>query len=278
MKLGTEQQAGAEEYAAYLQSPDGKIRMDLSWANLYGFLPPPVSESCALDLGGGTGAVSVRLAGLGFHVTLVDISEAMLAVAERATRELKLKDRIVLQQADAAQLLTVCREHSQDLVVCHNLLEYLDNVPYVLDQIRRVLKPSSTACVSMVVRNRMGEVMKAAIKERNFALAEENLTAARMREPLGGEYVSLFSPSDLRRALSKAGLEVVAEWGIRVFADYLPAHLLGDEAAYARVLALEQKLGAQPEFAGVAAIRRCLPESPNHSLPGAKRKHNDADA
>ena len=104
----------------------------------------------------------------------------------------------------------------------------------------------------------MGEVMKAAIKERDFALAEENLTAARTREPLGGEYVSLFSPSDLRRALSKAGLEVVAEWGIRVFADYLPAHLLGDEAAYARVLALEQKLGAQPEFAGIARYTQVL--------------------
>ena len=168
MKLGTEQLAGAEEYAVYLQSPEGKIRTDLSWANLYGFLPPAVSEPCALDLGGGTGAISVRLAGLGFHVTLVDISEAMLAVAERTARELKLKDRILLQQADAAQLLSVCREHSQDLVVCHNLLEYLDDVPCVLDQIRRVLKPSSTACVSIVVRNRMGEVMKAAIKERRF--------------------------------------------------------------------------------------------------------------
>ena len=65
MKLGTEQQAGAEEYAAYLQSPVGKIRTDLSWANLYGFLPPPVSEPCALDLGGGTGAISVRTCRIG---------------------------------------------------------------------------------------------------------------------------------------------------------------------------------------------------------------------
>ena len=272
MKLGTEQLAGAEEYAAYLQSPAGKIRTDLSWANLYGFLSPPVSEPCALDLGGGTGAISVRLAGLGFHVTLVDISEAMLAVAERAAREFKLKNRIVSQQADAAQLLTVCREHSQDLVVCHNLLEYLDDVPCVLDQIRRVLKPGSTACVSIVVRNRMGEVMKAAIKERDFALAEETLTAARTREPLGGEYVCLFSPSDLRRALSKAGLKVVAERGIRVFADYLPAHLLGDKAAYARVLALEQKLGAQPEFAGIARYTQVLARVAEPQLTASEKE------
>ena len=278
MKLGTEQLAAAEEYAAYLQSPAGRIRTDLSWANLCKFLLPSASEPCALDLGGGTGAISVRLARLGFHVTLVDISDAMLAVAERASRELKLKDRILLQQADATQLLSVCREHSQDLIVCHNLLEYLDDVPSVLDHILRVLKPSGTACVSIVVRNRMGEVMKAAIKDGNCALAEENLTAARTREPLGGEYISLFSPSELRRALSKAGLKAVAEWGIRVFADYLPAHLLGDEAAYARVLALELKLGAQPEFAGIARYTQVLARVAEPQPTCSEKEAKDADA
>jgi S-adenosylmethionine-dependent methyltransferase len=79
----------AIRYAAYLETPEGRLRADLAFANLQEFLPVSagVNSLRALDLGCGTGAAAVRLARLGIHVTLLDSSPTMLALAERTIVE-----------------------------------------------------------------------------------------------------------------------------------------------------------------------------------------------
>ena len=70
-------QSGAAKYAAYLETPEGRLRLDLAFANVQEFLPQGHHGSLhALDLGCGTGAIAVRLARLGLHVTLLDPSAA----------------------------------------------------------------------------------------------------------------------------------------------------------------------------------------------------------
>ena len=78
---------GAAKYAAYLETPEGRLRLDLAFANLQDFLPQATRSLLALDLGCGTGAMAVRLARLGLHVTLLDASVPMLDFAMRAARE-----------------------------------------------------------------------------------------------------------------------------------------------------------------------------------------------
>ena len=73
---------GAAKYAAYLETPEGRLRLDLAFANLQEFLPPDTHSLRALDLGCGTGAIGIRLARLGFHVTLLDPSLPMLDFAQ----------------------------------------------------------------------------------------------------------------------------------------------------------------------------------------------------
>src|SRR5256885_16956539 len=82
-------QSGADKYAAYLETPEGRLRCDLAFANLQDFLPLPRTKLSVrdLDLGCGTGAAAVRLARLGINVTLLDSSPAMLEIAKRAARE-----------------------------------------------------------------------------------------------------------------------------------------------------------------------------------------------
>jgi len=57
------------------------------------FLPKATRSSQALDLGGGTGEIAVRLARLGLHVTLLDTSQPMLDFAKRAAREAGVADK-----------------------------------------------------------------------------------------------------------------------------------------------------------------------------------------
>src|SRR5579863_5834172 len=95
---------GAAKYAAYLETPEGRLRLDLAFANLQDFLPQATRSLHALDLGCGTGAIAVRLARLGLHVTLLDASPPMLDFAKRAAREAGVTQRIALKHGDAAQL------------------------------------------------------------------------------------------------------------------------------------------------------------------------------
>jgi ubiquinone/menaquinone biosynthesis C-methylase UbiE len=96
---------GAAKYAAYLETPEGQLRLDLAFANLQDFLPQAQATRSlhALDLGCGTGAIAVRLARLGLHVTLLDASVPMLDFAKRAAREAGVTERIALKHGDAAQ-------------------------------------------------------------------------------------------------------------------------------------------------------------------------------
>ena len=62
----------------------------------------------------------------------------------------------------------------------------------------------------------------------------------------------------MRGLLSAAGLEVVAEYGVRVVSDYLPEKLLNDPDTYERLLRLEQKLGGRAEFATIARYTQVI--------------------
>jgi len=254
-------QSGANQYAVYLETPEGRLRSDLAFANLQDFLPPQAKSSLsALDLGCGTGATAVRLARLGIHVTLLDFSPAMLDIAQRAAREAGVTDKVVLQHGDATQLANLFHARSFDVILCHNVLEYLDDPTAVLCGAARALRDSS-ATLSVLVRNRAGEVFKAAVQAGDLAVAENNLTAEWGQESLYGSRVRLFTPDSLQAMLTEASLTVIAERGIRVLADYLPSQI-SRSADYARIFELERKLSSRPEYAAVARYTQCFARLP----------------
>jgi S-adenosylmethionine-dependent methyltransferase len=259
--------SGAQKYAAYLETAEGRLRSDLSFANLRDFLPPRGDDSHAgdsrrndplraLDVGCGTGATAIRLARLGMRVTLLDSSPAMLDIAKRRVDEAGVTEKVVLQPGDATQLTNLFHAASFDLILCHNVLENLDDPDAVLCGAARGLRDAS-AILSVLVRNRAGEVFKAAIEQGDLAAAENNLTADWGQESLYGNRVRLFTAEGLRAMLKKASLEVIAERGVRVLADYLPSRV-SRSAEYERIFELERKLGVRPQYAAVARYTQCF--------------------
>jgi S-adenosylmethionine-dependent methyltransferase len=249
-------QSGAEKYAVYLGTPEGRLRSDLAFANLEDFLPLQAKSLCALDLGCGTGATAVRLARLGIHVTLLDSSPAMLDIAKRAVREAGVTYKVVLQHGDATQLATLLRTRSFDVILCHNILEYCDDPGAVLRGAARALRDSS-AILSILVRNQTGEVFKAAIQAGDLAAAKNGLTAEWGQETLYGGRVRLFTSDRLRAMLTEASLAAIAKRGVRVLADYLPPQVSRSED-YERIFELERKLGSRPEYAAVSRYTHWL--------------------
>ena len=251
-------QNGVQEYAAYLESPEGRLRADLTFGNLQDFLAPSHANKprYALDVGCGTGVTAVRLARLGFHVTQLDTSQAMLDIARRTAEEAGVTNRITLQQGDAGQLTDLFAAASFDVVLCHNILEYVGDPTGILRGAARVLRDTS-AILSLVVRNQAGEVFKAELQAGDLAAAEANLAAEWGFESLYGGRVRLFTPAGLRAMLNAGSLSLIAERGIRVLADYLPPRI-SHSSDYARILELERKLGRRPEYAAVARYTQCL--------------------
>ncbi len=250
-------ESGANKYADYLETPEGRLRLDLTFANLLDFLPTPTTASPrALDIGGGTGATAIRLAQLGIHVTVLDSSPAMLEIANRAAGEANAADKVALQHGDAAELADFFPGQAFDVILCHNVLEFCDDPRAVLCAAARSLRDSASL-LSVLVRNPAGEVFKAALLAGDLAAAETGLTVEWGQESLYGGKVRLIAPDRLRAMLLEASLAPVAERGVRVLADYLPPQV-SRTVEYQRIFELERQLGSRPEFAAIARYTHCL--------------------
>jgi S-adenosylmethionine-dependent methyltransferase len=248
----------ATRYEEYLESPEGRLRVELPFANLLDFLPLQERRKSlsALDVGGGTGAAAVRLARFGISVTLLDSSPAMLDLADRSIGQAGMRHKITVKQGEATRLTDIFLTGSFDIILCHNVLEFVDDPAAVLRGAARLMRNSS-AILSVLVRHQAGEVLKAALLLGDLAAAEQNLTADWGQESLYGGKVRLFTAETLDSLLKEASLTLAARRGVRVITDYLPSQI-SRSAEYDRIFALERQIGKRQEFFGVSRYLQCL--------------------
>lgn len=251
-------ESDANRYAAYLDTFEGRLRAELTFANVQDFFPAPPRDRplSALDLGCGTGSTAVRLAHLGIHITMLDSSPAMLAVAQRTVDEAGVGDKVTVKPGDATQLADIFKAGSFDIVLCHNVLEYVEDPVDVLRGAARVMRDSSSI-LSVLVRNQAGEALKAALQAGNLAQAEQNLTTEWGQESLYGGKVRLFTPEALEAMVMEASLALSARRGVRVVADYLSSRISRSEE-YERIFSLERKLGERRDLFGMARYLHCV--------------------
>lgn len=256
-------QSGASAYADYLKTTEGRLRLDIGWANLCASVEniDKGNPGRALDIGGGTGAMAVRLALAGWRVAVADSSAAMLRLATKAAHAKQVAARIEFHLTDTDRIAELFRPQSFDLVICHNVLEYVDDPAGIFRAMRAVARPAGL--ISVLVRNRAGEAMREALKSQDLVAADHALEAEWVRESLYGGRARLFDPQGLHALTADAAFDVIAERGVRVLADYLPAALSETEDGYARLLDFELKIGAQPCFAAVARYLQIIARVPD---------------
>ena len=199
-----------------------------------------------LDIGGGTGGFAVRVAELGHRVSVVDPSPDALAALDRRAGEQGVE--VSGQQGDLSTLLDVTGPDSADVVLCHGVLEVVDDPAEALVTLRRVLRRGGT--LSLLVAQRHAAVVARAMAGhfgQALAILEDPAAAA-------GRAGHRFTHEEVVRLLTGAGFDVVAAHGIRVFADHVPGSLLDLEpGATAALVELERAVSERPEYLPLAS-------------------------
>ncbi|NYI07086.1 methyltransferase domain-containing protein [Allostreptomyces psammosilenae] len=203
-----------------------------------------------LDTGGGTGTFAVPVARLGHCVTVAEPSPDALAALDRRAAEAGVTDLVHGVQADTGGLLDVAEPESADVVLCHGVLEYVDDPAAALANIATVLRRGGTA--SLLTANRHGTVLARAVAG-HFAEARGALTDPDGRWGDADPLPRRFTVEGLSRLVSSAGLRVGAVHGIRIFSDLVPGSLADtDPGAAEELLRLERAAAEQPAFHAIA--------------------------
>ncbi|KAB1901326.1 methyltransferase domain-containing protein [Micromonospora sp. AMSO1212t] len=201
-----------------------------------------------LDVGGGTGGFAVPLAEAGHRVTVVDASPDALAALTRRAAEAGVADRVRATQGDADALTGLVEPATVDLVLCHSVLEVVDDPEPVMSALVTALRPGGAA--SVLVAGRAAAVFGRAMNgqlDAAAALAADPHGTTGGRDTLRRRY----DTTDASALLTAAGLVVEEVHGVRVLADLLPAAVAdGQQAA---LVALERALAARSPYRDLAA-------------------------
>ena len=213
-----------------------------------------------VDAGGGTGGFAVPLARAGHRVTVVDPSPDSLAALQRRAAEAGLSDRVLGLQGDLADLPELVAPGSVDLLLCHSVLEVVDDAAEALAAVAGVLRPGGR--LSLLVANRAAAVLARALAGHPEEAARA-LTDPAGRWGPGDGVRRRFDGDELAALVTGADLVVEQVHGVRVVADLVPSAVLDAEpGAAAALLALERALSDRPPFRDVATQLHLLARHP----------------
>ncbi|WP_327167974.1 class I SAM-dependent methyltransferase [Streptomyces subrutilus] len=211
-----------------------------------------------LDTGGGTGKFAVPVARLGHRVTVVDPSPNALFGLERRVGEAGVADLVRGVQGDAQGLLDVVDRDAYDVVLCHGVLEYVDDAAEGVANAVAALRPGGT--LSLLAAGLGGAVLARALAG-HFTEARTALTDPAGRWGAGDPVPRRFTAEQLSELVSGAGLAVGAVHGVRIFADLVPGVLVDTEpGAVEALLRLEEAAAELPAFQAVATQLHVLGE------------------
>jgi len=257
---------------------------------------PGDRAAVVVDVGGGTGGFAVRAAELGHRVVVVDPSPDALATLARRAEESGVADRVTGRQGDLDDLPGLLglpgagagagaaeggERTGVDVVLCHGVLEIVDDPSAALAALAGVLRPGGT--LSLLVNQRHAAVVARAMAG-HFQQARSLLDHPASPEPAGSGEPSRqpgtarqpsgstppgstsprrFTADEVTAALDATGFDVSAVHAVRVFVDLVPSSLVDQESGAAQALVeLERAVATRPEYLPLAtqvhvlAIRR----------------------
>jgi len=173
-----------------------------------------------LDAGGGNGITAIQFAQAGHRVVVIDSSEAMLADGAAVAKEKELLEQIDFIAAEITDIPELFPEPVFDLVVCHNVIHYLDDPELSLQALLHPLRRSGL--LSLVTLNGFSEVYKAAFRDLDLQKALDQLDVNRGHASIFDLSMRTFTEQELIDLVEDAGCTVEGFYGVRCLCDWLP--------------------------------------------------------
>ncbi|MFE6104692.1 class I SAM-dependent methyltransferase [Streptomyces laurentii] len=226
--------AAGAAYAAHCAGGRGRLRHDLVERRLLAELPERYAR--ILDVGCGTGEMTLRLAAVGHHVTGADPSARMLAVTAgrlAARPELAVRVRLVEAGVDSLPF-----DRAQfDVVCCHGVLMYLGAPDEAVARLARLVAPGGL--LSVLAKNRTSIGVREALTG-DYEAARRLIGSGADTSPGN---LGLDTRGDTAEALDRLtarhGLVPLPWQGLRIFHDHLDDTWAPDQAVHEAALELE---------------------------------------
>mgnify|MGYP001033253448 FL=1 len=190
-------------------STKGQLRHELLVHYLHDCIPLNTQPLEVLDAGGGTGVMSQVMLNLNHKVTLSDISSEVLSLAKG-----KLGKNINLDVQNKA-ILSLSTKKQYDLVVCHAVLEWIQNPFEVICKLVDLVKPGGYLSLSFFNYDAQlfGNMLYG-----NFDYVEQGMTAKNIvrLSPNNPQ-----KPKIILSQLENLPVKIIKKAGIRCFHDYL---------------------------------------------------------
>lgn len=231
------------------------VRQELVHRQLMTHLPDPASGAAlrVLDVGCGQGTQLVRLARAGYEVVGLDPSEEMLRMARESleSEEHEVQSRVQLRQGGIGDWSRAGTDF--DVVCCHGVVMYLPSLTEAVRALVAACRPGGL--VSVLSKNRNNLALRAAMAG-DWEGAVTAFVRRSYTNRLGVEGARSDDPEEVLAALSVAGAEPVAWYGVRLFTDHW-----GDVEAPAEIGAIleaEAEAGRRDPFRRLAALTHVI--------------------
>jgi 2-polyprenyl-6-hydroxyphenyl methylase/3-demethylubiquinone-9 3-methyltransferase len=116
----------------------------------------------ALEVGCGGGILCEEIARMGFDTTGLDPSEQSLKIAIAHSQASRLKINYEIGAGEALPF----RNNSYDVVFCCDVLEHVSDLPKVISEISRVLKPGGVLCYDTINRTFISKLVAINISQK----------------------------------------------------------------------------------------------------------------
>lgn len=190
-------------------STKGRLRHELLIHHLQPYINVSAQSLDILDAGGGTGVMTQVLLELGHKVTLTDLSSEVLTVANQ---KLGKNHNLQIQHVDILSLPSLKK---YDLVICHAVLEWLQDPYEVIHKLEDLVKPGGHISLSFFNYDAQlfGNMLYGNFDYVEQGMLNKNIVRLSPKNPQ--------KPKDILSHLETLPLDILKKVGIRCFHDYL---------------------------------------------------------
>ena len=233
-----------EKYYDMTQKPWGQLFYKIVWAQL-----PNIKNKKILDFGSGFGITADHLA-KNNAVTAIEPS------SEMATKK-KPKNKYT-QIIGGIENFKELPNDFFDVLLCHNMLEYVKNKEEYIEEFARVLKNGGV--LSLVKHNEVGKIMQKIVFENDLEQVMKYFAGKNFHSESFGE-IDYYDKNDLRAWSKKYGFLQKDSCGVRMFFGLIQNNdIKFDEDWQKNIFDIEMKLCRDEPYKNVAMFEHIIVE------------------